>query len=181
MTYIFIAHKKEAFYLFKSFTCRRDKSFIKPLYLHEKFILVLTHNGYENAYLTAKELFTKYPPSKNDKVINFGICGAPTHYSIAECLHVDTLLYHDKKIKLFNSATSTTLECVDKPQSQEKNHLVDMESFGIYEASKAYFDLNKLFFYKIVSDYFEPKSITKELIDTIIQKNTPLLIEKINE
>jgi len=179
MVYLIVAHKQEASVFFKHFTCKRDKTFSKPLYLHPKFILVITHNGYENASNTTQELFEKFPPSKSDTLINFGICAAPKSYSIGELIHVDTLYYDTKKQVLFDAIPSHSLRCMDSVQSSTTNTLVDMESFGIYEASKNHFLLKNLFFYKLVSDYFEPTSITKALLDTILTAITPTMIKKI--
>ena len=177
--YILVAHKKEARALFQHFTCKRDKSLPFTLYIHDTFFLAITNNGKENAYNVTTQLLQKYPPKKEDILINFGICAGSRRYEIGDFLHVNTLIYIKETITLFNTPTPHSLECVDTPQNSPLEHLADMESFGIYQASLTHFSKNTLFFYKVVSDYFEPHTLTKALIDTILEKNSSILLEKL--
>ena len=179
MIYLFVAHKKEASIIFKHFTCKRDKTFFKPLYIHEKFLLVLTHTGFTNAKESAKELFKLHPPSKNDTLVNFGICAASSQYEIGQFVEVNELLYDEEYVTLYETDINNTLRCVLEVQSTPTQTLIDMESYAIYEVAHKHFNTADMHFYKIVSDYCDPSSITPSLIDRILQNCSTKLLEKI--
>ena len=88
--------------------------------------------------------------SNEDSILNVGICGGDKSFKIGEL--VDTSEYK--------------LTCVDKEVSQSSPYsLVDMESDGFLEATK---NVKNSYIFKIVSDHFEPKNITKEFAKSLV-------------
>ena len=101
---------------------------------------------------------------KGKKIINVGIAAAPKKFNIGDVADISKIIYKDEVIKL--KKYGEVLECVDAPQNNEKNTLVDMESFGIYKALKE-FDVD---FKKIVSDHFAPDTISKDFVKKLVKK-----------
>ncbi|MCK9492390.1 MAG: hypothetical protein M0Q24_09875 [Sulfurimonas sp.] len=86
----------------------------------------------------------------NDIILNVGICGANESFEIGELV----------------DASEHRLTCVDNEVSQSDVYtLVDMESDGFLKATK---DVKNSYIFKIVSDHFQPKSITKEFAKSLV-------------
>ena len=79
-----------------------------------------------------------------DILLNVGICGASKNYKIGQLI----------------DGFEENLTCVDKEvDTKNEYELVDMESAGFIEATK---NMKNIYMYKIVSDNFEPETVTKE-------------------
>ena len=97
----------------------------------------------------------------DDIYLNIGICGANTAYKIGELLEIGNLTYNEKNIKL-NTRSEKTLTCLDKEISSDEYEIVDMESYGFYEAVIHSPAIKNFHILKVVSDHFEPSKVTKE-------------------
>jgi len=88
--------------------------------------------------------------SDGDTVLNVGICGGDESFKIGELV----------------DASEHKLTCVDKEVSQKSTYsLVDMESDGFLKATK---DVKNSHIFKVVSDHFEPQSITREFAKSLV-------------
>ena len=78
-------------------------------------------------------------------------------------------------------ADNNTITCIDYEAKESKFDIVDMESDGFREATK---DVKNSFIFKVVSDHFEPHTVTKEraksLIFNVINDIISLIYNKVN-
>jgi len=155
MIYVLTATKAEA----QAFV---DKYKLKN-YKNENLTLIITGIGMQKTNKAIQNLKTKL--TKKDIILNVGICAAPKEIKISSLYKISKVKYQDKTITLFEG--DTLLESVEFDLSEEKKHLVDMEAFVIAK------ELNKynLHIYKIVSDNFEPNTITKDFAKMLVFQN----------
>ena len=95
---------------------------------------------------------------ENDIIINVGICGAKSNYHIGELI--------DARYK--------TITCIDYEATDSKYEIVDMESAGFIKATK---DIKNSFIFKIVSDHFEPHTVTKDKTKQLIFKQIDKIMQ----
>ncbi|WP_373072028.1 hypothetical protein [Sulfurimonas sp.] len=152
MIYILVALKSEAQAFVERFKLGIDKQ-------NDKLSVVISGMGSENMFKATSEVVAKMKPE--DTIINVGICGADKKYSIGQ---------------LFD-ANDINLTCVDHEVSDNTYEVVDMESKGFIEATKSV--QNKRVF-KVVSDHFEPKSVTKDMAKKLIFEKIDEIMEKVS-
>jgi len=99
---------------------------------------------------------------KNDDVlVNVGICGASKNYNIGQLI----------------DGFKENITCVNEAISDKhKYDIVDMESTGFIKAS---LHVEHRYMFKIVSDHFEPKTVTKDGAKKLIFNNIDEIMEKI--
>ncbi len=146
MTYLIFALKPEAQAFVDRFKLGKTKS-------NNFLSIIVSGVGKENMYQCTQKILKRM--QDGDKIANIGICAGNNSYTIGE-------LILDAK----------ELHCEDTPQYDAKSYkLVDMESSGFLKATQ---DLPNSYIFKIVSDHFEPDTITKE-------KTKKLIYDKIDE
>ena len=150
MIYILVALKAEA----QAFV---DKFKLKN-YKNEKMEVVISGIGSQKIYLASSIVVKKM--KKDDLILNIGICGASTKYEIGELL----------------DARKTTITSIDYEAKDDKYDVVDMESAGFIDATK---DIENSFIFKIVSDHFEPKSVTKDKAKKLIFNQIDEIMKKV--
>ena len=64
---------------------------------------------------------------------------------------------------------------METPAKENKYNIVDMESFGFYEAGK---NIKNVRMFKIVSDHFEPHKVTKDKTKKLVSAKLGEIIEK---
>jgi len=100
--------------------------------------------------------------TNDDKLLNIGICGASKKYKIGQLIN----------------GFEEEITCVDKAINKNDNYnLVDMESAGFLKAS---LHVEHRYMFKIVSDYFEPHTVTKDGAKKLIFNKIDEIMEKIN-
>ncbi len=151
MIYILVALKCEAQAFVEKFKLVSNKQ-------NENLSVVISGVGNENMKKTASKIVSKM--RDDDTIINVGVCGAEKKYKIGELLD-------DRDV---------VLSCVDHEVDYKKHEAVDMESSGFKEATK---DVKNSYIFKVVSDHFEPKSVTKDLAKKLIYKRIDEIMEKI--
>lgn len=141
MLYVLCALKSEA----QAFV---DK-YKLPINKHNSQItLIISGMGSENMFSATKDVVEKM--SENDTIINVGICGADKKFAIGELI----------------DARLENLTCVNTEISlQGKYELVDMESDGFLKATK---NIKNSYVFKVVSDHFQPQTVTKEKTKSLI-------------
>ncbi|WP_324171609.1 hypothetical protein [Sulfurimonas sp.] len=141
MLYIICALKPEA----QAFV---DKYKLSKSKYNSKITIIISGIGKENMFNTTKIIAKKM--TKEDIIINVGICAANKNYEIGQLI----------------DGFKENLTCVDKPISDSGIYtLVDMESSGFIDATKK---INNKYIFKVVSDYFEPHMVTKEITKKLI-------------
>ncbi|NOQ31368.1 MAG: hypothetical protein GQ570_09620 [Helicobacteraceae bacterium] len=175
MIYLIVALNVEAQPIIDKLKLQKFKNMPFKSFYNSEYILTITGLGVENALMATTAIFTKFPPSEEDKIINFGICAAPKKYEIGELLLIDQISYKDETFKTKLAFQSTlkeeNLTTLDKASSNELNTLVDMEAYGVYKAAKIFVKPIQLLFLKIVSDHFKPETITKDFAKELISNN----------
>jgi len=152
MTYIVVALKSEAQAFVDKFKLNNDKK-------NENISIKVSGIGADNMYTTTSE--TLKLMSEDDTIVNVGICGADKKYKIGELL----------------DARDINLTCVDYEVSHNNYDVVDMESKGFIEATQN--SPYKSYMFKIVSDNFEPKSVSKDMSKKLIFDKIDEIMEKI--
>jgi nucleoside phosphorylase len=152
MTYIVVALKSEAQAFVDKFKLNKEKQ-------NENIYIKTSGIGADNMYKTTKEVLNIMKPG--DIIVNVGICGADKKYKVGELL----------------DARDINLTCVDYEVSHNNYDVVDMESKGFIEATQN--SPYKSYMFKIVSDNFEPKSVSKDMAKKLIFDKIDEIMEKI--
>ena len=161
MIYIVIALKPEAQALVDRYTLKKTKLGKYTLHVNSKIVIIVSGIGAINSKEASLSLIQNYNIEDNDIILNIGICGASIKYTIGQLLQIDS---------------SNDIECVSEPVSKQEYDIVDMESDGFFEATK---ELKHVYMYKVVSDNFEPQSVTKEKTKKLIFDNIDKIMENI--
>lgn len=170
MNYIVVAHKREARAIFSAFTCKKERYKGLDIYSHKRFNLTICGNGMGEAKKNTALFLERYAITPEDRLLNFGICGAPTSYELYQFIEIGTIKYRQNIVSLHVDKPEV-LQSVDTPQYSGCDTLVDMEAYAIFEASRAHFLPTQMHFYKIVSDHCSG-AISKEAIELAIDSNS---------
>ena len=174
MIYIITALSSEAKPLIHHYRLKRNTDVDFLLYESDTVFLCITQVGYNNALHVSGKFLEYKKPAEDDILVNIGLCGAPESYNIGELLVIEKLCFKDREALLTcreSLHVKASLTTLIQEQYENLNKVVDMEAFGIYERAKEFFKINQLLFVKIVSDHFEPKSLTKNLAYGLINRN----------
>lgn len=179
MIYLITALDAEARPLIEHYRLKRDYALPYTLYKNEEMVLLVTQPGKNNAMMAVSALLGWRLPRPGDILINIGICGAPTDYTIGEALLIHRILEGDRRyypdILYPHNLRETSLLCLGNPADTPYDVPVDMESGGIFTAAARFFKLHQIAFLKIVSDHCEPESVTKEGVIDLIRSHLPTL------
>ena len=125
-----------------------DKYKLQKNRQNSQVTLVVSGMGSDNMFEATQSVVKTM--SKNDTIINVGICGADKKFFIGELI----------------DAREKNLTCVDSEISEHgKYELVDMESSGFIRATQ---DIENKYIFKVVSDHFEPHKVSKEKTKSLI-------------
>ncbi len=173
MIYILTALKSEAQAFVDKYKLKKKKIGNYSIYTNENIFLLISGIGILKAIESSEFLITNFQIDKNDTIINIGICGATPKYEIGKLLQIQDINYNQQNYKL-SSCTGYTLTCIDYEATTDFYEIVDMESYGFYKIFHKY----NLYIFKVVSDYFEPDTITKEGTKTLIFNTIDELFKK---
>ena len=121
--------------------------------------VIVSGMGSDNMYKSTMNVVQQM--NEDDKLLNVGICGASKEYKLGQLI----------------DGFEEELTCVDKAISDaNKYNIVDMESSGFIKAS---LHLEHRYMYKIVSDHFEPQTVTKDGAKKLIFNKIDEIMEKI--
>ncbi|MFT7003518.1 MAG: nucleoside phosphorylase [Sulfurimonas sp.] len=141
MLYIICALKPEAQAFVDKYKLSKNKQ-------NTQITVIVSGIGSENMFNTTKNVVNKM--NKDDIVINVGICGGDKKFAIGELI----------------DASTSNLTCVEYEISKSDLYeLADMESSGFIRATK---NVENKYIFKVVSDHFEPHTVTKEKTKSII-------------
>jgi len=161
MTYIVVALKAEAQAFVDAYKLKKSKLGSFTLYSNNTMRLIISGMGVTNARLATQTLINNYDITDEDSYYNIGICGASKAYVVGEVLEIGGVVYEGLR-NTFNDEQKEIL-CIDKAVSSSSEYeIVDMESFGFYDAVIHNPAIKNFAIIKVVSDHFEPQSVTKE-------------------
>jgi len=166
MIYIVTALKPEAQAFVDSYKLKKTKLTPFTLFFNDTIKLIISGIGVTNARNATQTLINHFDITDDDIYLNVGICGANTTYEIGELLTIGSILY-DKQSYVFDTQ-KLQITCLDKEATDTTHRIVDMESFGFYDAVIHSPAIQKFYILKVVSDHFEPQKVTKEKAKTLI-------------
>ena len=161
---IITATKTEAQAIVERCNLKKETKNGYNFYKNDDILVFVCGVGIEKSYKGC--LFLKENINLNGKkIINIGIAAAPKKFNIGDVVDISKIVYKDKVIDL--KTKGEVLECVDRPVYDEKDTLIDMESYGIYKALSEF----EISFKKIVSDHFQPDTISKDFVKKLIKSS----------
>ncbi|MBU1659443.1 hypothetical protein KKG72_10410 [bacterium] len=167
MLYIITALKPEAQAFIDKYKLKKERLHRYTLHTNENMKLIVSGLGVLDAMLATQALINQYDINDTDIFLNIGICGADSRFKIGQLLEISSIYYKDAMYTL-NENSKENIVCLDHEASQNDYEIVDMESYGFYEATKHSSAIKNIFMLKVVSDHFEPKKVTKEATKSLI-------------
>jgi purine-nucleoside phosphorylase len=150
MIYILTAFSSEAIPIIRHFQLKKNLSHTRfDIYENEQMKLIISGVGKLKSAIATTYLLLKEPPRKNDKIINFGICGSATEkYKIGQPIIINKIedsssekIYYPE-ILYTHSFSESTLTTFDFPVSKnlvrKNDKLVDMEASGFFESANSF-------------------------------------------
>jgi len=179
MLYIVTALKPEAqAFIDYHKNLKKEKLDNFTIFKNEKLILIISYLGVANARAATQTLINHFDITDDDIYCNVGICGAAKDYPIGTLLEIGSLTYHGNSYQL-NDATEQ-ITCCDEPVAESHYNIVDMESYGFYDAVVHNPAIKKAYIFKIVSDHFEPHKVDKEQTKSLIFNKIDAINEQID-
>ncbi|WP_457743285.1 hypothetical protein [Sulfurimonas sp.] len=160
MLYIVTALKPEAQAFVDYHKLKKSKLNTFTIFQNENIKLIISGIGVEKSRLATQTLINHFDITDDDIYLNAGICGASKEHKIGKLLEIGSLEYN--KISYKTGDFTHHLTCMDEPSTTELYRLVDMESYGFYDAVIHNPAIKKFYILKVVSDHFEPQKVTKE-------------------
>lgn len=166
MIYIVVALKAEAQAFVESYKLTKSSLATFTLYSNKDIRLIISGMGVTNARLATQTLINYFDITDEDHYFNIGICGASKAYEIGEVLEIGTILYEQTPY-IFDE-NKREIVCVNEAMREAKYDIVDMESYGFYDAVRHNPAIKNFSIIKVVSDHFEPESVSKDGVKGLI-------------
>ena len=166
MIYIIVALKSEAQAFVDLYKLQKSKLSGYTLFFNETLRVIVSGIGVQNARVATQTLINHFDIIDEDSYYNIGICGASPTYEIGSLLKIGSIEY--KEILYTYDKTKAKIVCVDEEVSENHFKIVDMESYGFYDAVVHNPAIQNFYIYKVVSDHFEPHTVTKEKTKRLI-------------
>jgi len=166
MHYIVTALKPEAQAFVDYFKLKKSKLNDFTIFSNNNITLIIGGIGIEKARLATQTLINNFDITDDDIFINAGICAASRNYAVGELIACGGVMYEELEY-VFNSK-KPIIHCVNDEASSETDPLVDMESYGFYDAVVHNPAIKKFHIFKVVSDHFEPQKVTKEKTKSLL-------------
>ena len=167
MLYIVSALKSEAQAFVDKYKLTKSKLSNFTLFSNTQMMLIVSGVGVNNATRATQTLINHYDITDDDIYLNIGICGASPKYAIGQLLEIGSIVYNTKKTSL-NKNSQTIIHCLDEEMRENTYEIVDMESFGFYDAVIHSPAIKNFHILKVVSDHFEPQKVTKEATKSLL-------------
>lgn len=167
MLYIVVALKPEAQAFVDRYKLSKKKLSDFTVFYNEKMMLIVSGLGVKNATFATQTLINHYDITDDDIYLNIGICGANKRYKIGDLLEIGAIKYKQNTSSLTNNSKKI-ITCLDEESTDENLEIVDMESFGFYDAVIHSPAIKNFHILKVVSDNFQPQKVTKELTKSLI-------------
>ena len=185
MIHLIFALKTEALSLINSYQLKKIKNLPFTLYANTEIKLLITQMGLDNAKENSIKYFNHYHPQENDILINIGICAAQKRHKLADILFINNVQNSSYHINLtpikYKEYKTSSLMSFDTIQTQERDGCADMEAYSVVSSALDFFKKENIFVIKIVSDHFEPHTISKEGVLKMMQEQNSELKEIIKE
>jgi len=160
LLYIVVALKAEAQAFVEFYKLKKSTLAGYTLFYNENISLIVSGMGVTNARAATQALINAYDITDEDIYLNVGICGASREYAVGSLLEIGSVVYEG--IEYTFAKDLLTIECRDEGVRESEAAVVDMESFGFYDAVVHNPAIQKFHILKIVSDHFEPERVSKD-------------------
>ncbi len=178
MLYIVTALKSEAQAFVDAYKLKKSRINSYTLFSNKSLTIIVSGVGITNARLATQTLFDYFDMNQDDIIVNIGVCGAPSHTPIGTLLRIDTIVYNTTHYQL-TPHTHNTLACIDTPATHHTTY-VDMESFGFYDAITHNPAIQNYAIFKVVSDHFQPHTLTKDMVKQLIFQKKDAILKQLN-
>ena len=169
MIYIVTALKPEAQAFVDKYKLSKKKLSNFTIFINNEITLIISGVGVRNSTMATQTLINHYDITDDDIYLNVGICGANKEYEIGELIEINRITYNSQTIEI-KDKDGKTIICLDEEANTSKYDIVDMESFGFYDAVIHSPAIKNFHILKVVSDHFEPQKVTKEKTKSLIFK-----------
>ncbi len=167
MIYIVTALKSEAQAFIDKFKLKKTTLKNYNLFFNDSMKIIISGIGVENARLATQTLINQFDITDEDKYINIGVCGANQNASIGSLLKIGSIVHQEFS---YNFDEGSTLTCVEQEITSGEYEAVDMESYGFYDAVIHNPAIKHFRVYKVVSDHFQPHTLNKDMVKSLIFK-----------
>ena len=165
MIYIVTALKPEAQAFVDFYKLTKSKLGNYTAFIDKNITLIVSGIGVVNARHATQTLINHFDITDDDIYLNVGICGASREYGIGQLLEVGSITYEDIN---YSFKDERNILCLDKEASEMSYEIVDMESYGFYDATIHSPAIKNFYIFKVVSDHFEPHKVTKDKTKSLI-------------
>ena len=166
MIYIVVALKSEAQAFVDRYTFDKSKLGDFTLFSNQTYSIILSGIGVTKARDATQTLIDAYDICDDDIYLNLGICGASKVHEIGALLEIGVIDYEG--ISYLLKKDKKEIFCVHEAIDKEEYKIVDMESYGFYDAVIHSPAIKNIFILKVVSDHFRPKQVTKEATKSLL-------------
>jgi len=160
MIYIITALKPEAQAFVDFYKLKKSKLENYSLFSNANIKLIISGLGVTNARNATQTLINYFDITDEDIYLNVGICAAEQTFEIGELLEIGNIVYQE--LDYIFKTDKQELLCLDTPAKTACAKVVDMESYGFYDAVIHSPAIKNFYIFKVVSDHFEPHLVTKE-------------------
>jgi len=167
MIYIVCALKPEAQAFVDKYKLLKHPLAKHKIFTNSSIILIVSGLGIDSARAATQTLINNFDITDDDIYLNIGICGAAKEYKIGELLNISTVVYKNISYSLPKESINT-IHCLEREASTAEYKIVDMESYGFYDAVVHSPAIKNIYILKVVSDHFEPHLVTKEKTKILI-------------
>ncbi len=160
MVYIVVALKAEAQAFVDRYKLTKTKLSKHTLFYSDTLTLIVSGIGVAKAREATQTLINHFDITDADSYLNVGIAAADTTFQIGELLEIGSISYHG--INYTFDTSKEHILCSDSEVAGMHKGIVDMESYGFYDAVIHNPAIQHFAIFKVVSDHFQPDKITKE-------------------
>ena len=165
MIYIITALKPEAQAFVDFYKLKKSKLSDYTVFTNQNITLIISGLGVINARLATQTLIDQYDITDDDIYLNVGICGASRENKTGQLLEIGSITYEDIN---YSFKDKKEIVCLDSEASDSSYDIVDMESYGFYDAVIHSPAIKSFYIFKVVSDHFEPHVVTKDKTKSLI-------------
>lgn len=165
MIYIVTALKPEAQAFVDFYKLKKSKLGDYTAFIDKNITLIISGLGVLNARLATQTLINNFDITDDDIYLNIGICGASREHEIGQLLEIGSITYEDINHPFKDKEE---IVCLDSEASDSSYDIVDMESYGFYDAVIHSPAIKNFYIFKVVSDHFEPHVVTRDKTKSLI-------------
>ncbi len=165
MIYVVTALKPEAQAFVDFYKLKKSKLGNYTIFTNENITLIISGLGVINARHATQTLINNFDITDDDIYLNIGICGASREHKIGQLIEIGSVTYEEITY-IFKDKEE--IVCLDSEANDNSYNIVDMESYGFYDAVIHSPAIKNFYIFKVVSDHFEPHVVTKDKTKSLI-------------